>query len=132
MAKKDIHFEIKIDPETMVYFQRAPKALKEAEMKAVEAMGMVWADEAKDITTNEGHIDTGLYVNSIGYSTGSPSKPIHTIEASASETQLITGADVQYAVALEKRYSIMARALDMAQDRMAKVAENQVKNQLNL
>lgn len=132
-SRNGIHFNIDIDRATYNWFnQVAPHKLKEARKNAVKAAGMVWADEAKAITTEEDHIDTGLYVNSIGYSTGSPSSPIYQLEEGASETSLDTGANVVYAAPLEKRFGIMARALDRGKDRMERVAETQVKNTLGL
>lgn len=135
MARRStgLNLEIDVDRATYNWFGRnAPAKLKEARKKAVEAAGMVWADTAKAITTEEDHIDTGLYVNSIGYSTGSPSKPIHDFEETAGATHLDTGADVRYAEPLEKRYGIMSRALDRGKTRMQNVAETQVKNILGL
>jgi len=126
-----LKFEIKLDSNAVDWFTKiAPDKLREARKKAVESAGIVWSDEAKSITREEDHIDTGLYVNSIGYSTGSPSKPIHELEEATNETVLLTGADVEYAATLEKRYGIMARAIDRGKDRMQKVAEEQVKGVL--
>lgn len=134
MAKKgSINVRVTIDPRAMRFFQtEAPHKLNAARKNAVEAAGMVWADEAKDITTVEDHIDTGFYVNSIGYATGTPNNPLYELQQSSNQTVLKIGADVEYAEVLEKRYSIMARALDVAQDRMLRVAETQVKNTLGL
>lgn len=128
----DISFEIKIDNRAMQFFQGAPQKLMQARKKAVEAMGMVWADTAKSITRAENHIDTGLYINSLGYSTGSPSKPLYDLREGRNKTELRTGANVEYAESLEKRYGIMARGLDTGKSRMARVAETQVKNTLGL
>ena len=98
----------------------------------MEAAGMAWADEAKQITRDEDHIDTGLYINSIAVSTGSPSQPIWELQEGANTTTLTAGADVEYAESLEKRYSIFARGLDVGKTRMQRVAETQVKNTLGL
>lgn len=137
MAKKDgIKMDIKVDSRTYDFFQRsAPHKLKQARENAVEACGMVWADESKDITTRENHIVTSLYVNSIGYVTGSPATQadtIHQMESGRDQTTLKTGSSVAYASALEKRYSIMARGLDLSEDRMNKVSAAQVKKALSL
>lgn len=134
MAKKDgIQFNVDIDQNALDFFQReAPQKLVEARTAAVEAMGMVWADRAKRITREEDHIDTGLYVNSIGYSTGSNSEPLYELESGMDKTSLRIGADLSYAGTLEKRYAIFARALDTSEDRMKNVAETQVKNILQL
>lgn len=135
MARRqnDVQFSIEMDRRTFEWFNRtAPSKLKEARNKAVEAAGMVFADTAKAITTEEDHIDTGLYVNSIGYSTGTPSNPIYDMKSGASETNLDIGADVRYAEPLEKRYGIMARGLDRGKERMERVAETQVKRILGL
>jgi Bacteriophage HK97-gp10, putative tail-component len=136
MAKNsgiDIKFDIKLDSRAIRYFQKtAPERLQTAKRRAVEAAGIVWADEAKEITTNENHIDTGLYVNSIGYSTGSPSSPYQETIENGSKTTLKIGANVEYAGHLERRYGIFARAIDLGQSRMNKVAQTQVKNTLGL
>lgn len=135
MAKKNpgINMKFELSPELLRYFQKnAPAKLADARKRAVEAAGMVWADEAKQITTDEDHIDTGLYVNSIGYATGSPADPLYELQDDASEARLTIGADVAYAQVLEKRYAIFARALDVGESRMRTVAETQIKNTLNL
>lgn len=133
MAKDGIKIQIKLDARALRFFQtEAPQKLNEARKKAVEAAGVAWADEAKGITRAEDHIDTGLYINSIGYSTGAPSNPLYELQEGANQTTLKIGADVEYAEVLEKRYSIMARGLDVGQGRMRQVAETQVKNTLGL
>lgn len=134
MAKKKngINISVTIDQRALNFFQRkAPQRLQEAKKNVVTSAGMVWADEAKGITRAEDHIDTGFYVNSIGYSTGSPSNPLYDLQEGP-KTVLKIGADVEYAESLEKRYSIMARGLDVAEDRMLRVAETQVKRTLGL
>lgn len=132
MANNNIKIDVTISAGALNFFQRNPRKLQEARKNVVEAAGMVWADEAKSITRAEDHIDTGLYINSIGYSTGSPSSPLYELNEGAKETVLQIGADVEYAIHLEKNYSIMARALDVAEPRMKRVAETQVKNTLGL
>lgn len=137
MAKKDnLSIKIELDSRARNFFERqAPQRLTEARKNAVEACGKVWADEAKDITTNENHIVTGLYVNSIGYVTGSPASQadvVHQLQQSSDKTVLTTGSAVDYAATLEKRYAIMARALDVSEQRMNTVANAQVKKALKL
>ena len=124
---------VEIDRRALNWFQReAPQKLSRAREKAVEASGMVWADRAKGITRSEDHIDTGLYINSIGYSTGSPSQPLYELDNGRNKTVLKIGADVEYAASLEKRYAIFARALDSSKTRIQNVAATQVKNTLGL
>ena len=132
MADK-INFNIKIDRRALDFFQRqAPQKLSQAREKAVTAAGMAWSDQAKSITRAEDHIDTGLYINSIGYSTGSPSSPLYEMDHGRTKTTLRIGADVEYAQSLEKRYAIFARSLDLGSNRMKQVAETQIKNTLGL
>jgi hypothetical protein len=130
----DINIHFKIDSKALDYFQRElPNKLVEARKNAVTAAGMVWADEAKLITRNEGHIKTGLYVNSIGYKTGSPATDddvIYDLSQNGSKTILKTGSNVAYAGRLEKLYNILARALDTSENRMKKVAIAQIKDTL--
>jgi hypothetical protein len=133
MPNDGLSISIKLDQKALNWFQtRAPQKLDEARKRAVEAAGMVWADEAKGITRAEDHIDTGLYINSIGYSTGTPSDPMWELKEGTGSTTLTVGADVEYAETLEKRYSIFMRGLDVAKTRMQRVAETQVKNTLGL
>lgn len=129
-----MNFNLKIDKKTAKYFQKTmPHKLTEAKNRAVEAMGKVWADETKELTRNEGHIQTGLYVNSIGYNTGSPASDgdvIHKIVDKNGKTILETGSNVAYAGYLEKKYNLMARGLDVSSERMQKVAKTQIKDTL--
>jgi len=130
VAKSDVKFEFKLDSRALNYLQRQfPERLTKARSKAVEAAGMVWSDEAKKITQSENHIKTGLFVNSIGYNSGAPAgggDTIHELTETANMSKLSIGSAVSYASALEKRYSIMARAKDQSQERMAQVARTQV------
>jgi hypothetical protein len=127
---------LKIDKKTERYFSKTmPEQLKKAKENAVEAMGKVWADDAKMITRDEGHVDTGLYVNSIGYTSGSPATAgdiIHDVVKSKDKIILKTGSNVAYAGHLEKQYGIMAEALDTSQKRMSDVAKTQIKKTLGL
>lgn len=129
-----MNFNLKIDKKTAKYFQKTmPHKLTEAKNRAVEAMGKVWADETKELTRNEGHIQTGLYVNSIGYNSGSPASDgdvIHKIVDQNGKTILETGSNVAYAGFLEKKYNLMARGLDVSSERMQKVAKTQIKDTL--
>lgn len=141
MAKPDLTFQVKMDKKAVEYFQKeAPEKLKLARRRAVEAAGMVWADEAKQITRDDDHILTSLYINSIGYVTSVPGKEpgrqagegdvIHELMEETDRTILKTGSAVAYAGHLEKKYNIMARALDTSQDRMQKVAQTQIQQTL--
>ncbi|WP_248498719.1 hypothetical protein, partial [Staphylococcus aureus] len=90
-------------------------------------------DQAKLITRAEGHIDTGLYINSIGYVTGNPATSddvLYNLQHSGQLTRLEIGSNVHYAESLEKRYNIFGNALDSALPRMQSVAEFQVKKTL--
>lgn len=132
----DTKINMKIDKRTEKWFRKtAPEKLNAAKKKAVEAAGMVWADQAKEITQSEGHIDTSLYVNSIGYKTGSPATEadvIHEIVDQHGKTVLRIGSNVAYASHLEKRFNIMADALDQSKERMVKVSQEQIKRTLGL
>jgi len=121
----EIQLSIRFDKQMTSFFEKQTK-LNLASAKVVEACGKVWADEAKSITRIEDHVDTGLYINSIGYSTGEPSNPLYELETQTNRSILTIGADVEYAEALEKRFSIFARALDIAKPRMEKVSATQI------
>ncbi|MFI8709944.1 hypothetical protein ACIGHG_23530 [Bacillus sp. NPDC077411] len=136
-----INIKVCLDPQARQFAQQIPGKLKEARKNAVEAAGRVWADEAKVITQEDDHIDTSLYINSIGYLTTIPytnksgkgervateADVVHELTESTTSTKLETGSDVTYAAPLEARYNIMARALDRAEPRMQQVAETQVR-----
>ena len=134
MAKQMSGFEMNIDSTLEQYLKKAgPEQLREARKQAVIAMGMAWADQAKLITRAEGHIDTGLYINSIGYVTGNPATSddaLFELYDTAALTRLEVGSNVHYAEYLEKRYNIFGNALDSGLPRMQRVAEFQVKKTL--
>lgn len=145
MAKSDITFQVQMDKKTVDYFkQTAPEKLQLARKRAVDAAGIVWADTAKEITRDDNHIDTSLYINSIGHLTDIPptnksGKPgrkateadvTYEIEESTDKTILTIGSAVSYAAHLEKKYNIMARALDTGQGRMKELAEIQIQQTL--
>lgn len=145
MAKKDgMKFDIKISQD--LYEWADPDKLREARKAAVTAASMVWADETKELTRRENHIDTSLYVNSIGYVTNFPetnksgagsrqateADVINELEEDARSTTLHIGSAVEYAIHLEKRYALMARGLDIAKPRMQRVSDYQVKKTLGL
>lgn len=134
IAKENVRFEVELDKRARVFFERFPARMEKAKREVVEAAGMAWADETKSITREENHIDTGLYINSIGYSTGSPSDPQWEVSKRGGATQLVagTGSSVTYAAALEKRYALMARGLDRAKPRMQKVVDAVIKKNLEL
>ncbi|USK72678.1 hypothetical protein [Peribacillus asahii] len=133
MANRDIQASMTISREAYDWFLvHAPQKLTEARENAIKAMGMVWADEAKEITREDNHIDTSLYINSIGYNTGSPSRPLYQINEGRTKTELEIGADISYASSLEQRYNIFARGLDRSNSRMERVATTQVQRTLEL
>ena len=139
-------FDLKLDPKALEFKNSHPELLKEARRKAVEAAGMVWADETKQVTMEDDHIDTSLYINSIGYVTNYPEHNhtgkgkrhatqedvVYELTETSDSTTLSIGSNVSYAAVLEKRYNIMARGLDRARPRMEKVSDFQVKKTLNL
>ena len=138
MAKEpSMTMVINVDEEAYIWGN--PEKGKEARLKAVEAAGMVWADETKELVQAEDHIDTSLYINSIGYVTEYPDDPngsgkihagqddvIYEVEEEDDLTRLRIGSAVSYAEHLEKRYSLMARGLDIAKPRMRKVSKYQI------
>jgi adenylate kinase len=136
MAKKDIQFKVNIDAETLNFFKSVmPERLQRARKAAVETAGMIWADAAKEITRSEDHVDTSLYINSIGYVTGEPaseSDVIHELDEQTDSTVLRIGSSVDYAAVLEKRYAIMARGIDAATPRIRANVWRQVKKELKI
>lgn len=145
MAKSDITFQVQMDKKTVDYFkQTAPEKLQLARRRAVEAAGMAWADTAKEITRDDNHIDTSLYINSIGHVTDIPptnksGKPgrnamegdvIYELNEGEDRTILVIGSAVSYATHLEKKYNIFGRALDTAKGRMESVSQTQIQQTL--
>lgn len=129
MARKDINLKLTLDKQVISYFKNFPNELDQARKNALDAAGKVWADGAKSITRADGHVDTSLYINSIGYNSGSPaseSDVFNEYEEQGSKATLKIGSHVKYAGALEKRYNIMARAIDTSEDRMNRVATAQL------
>lgn len=134
MAKQDVRFEVTLDKRAATFFTRFPARLEQTKKEVVETAGKIWADETKAITREENHIDTSLYINSIGYATGSPSDPQWDLKNRGGKTELTagTGSSVTYAAALEKRYGLMARGLDRATPRIKKVVETVINRNLEL
>ncbi|TWT04606.1 hypothetical protein [Planomicrobium sp. CPCC 101079] len=136
MANGSLNFNFQIDQSIIQNF--TDSKMRDAREKAVEAAGMVWADETKEIVREDDHIDTGLFVNSIGYITrigtvqATEADVVNEIASNRDTTTLKIGSAVAYAAPLEKKYNIMARGLDRAQTRMNQVAEHQLKSRLGL
>lgn len=136
MAKKTkINFSL--DREAENFLKNLESKLPEAREKALEAAGIAWADEAKMIARRDQHIETGTYVNSIGYVTdfsgpkgAEAGTPIHEITLEGEKTNLEIGSAVVYAGSLEKQFNIMGAALDSSLERMQTVANEQIKRVL--
>lgn len=139
MAKKSA-VTFTFDKNTMNWINGLQKDVERASADAVEAMGMVWADNAKLLTRNDKHIDTGAYVNSIAYATSFPGKSgmvevgpvINEKKALAMIQQLTLGSGVSYAVYLEKRYNLFARSLDASLSEMRRVGTEVFKRSLGV
>lgn len=144
MANGSMNFNFQVDPALADRF--SDEQMKAARKRAVEAAGMVWADETKEVVREDDHIDTSLYINSIGYLTDIAHDPssekgkaqateadvIHEITEEENRTILKIGSAVSYAEILEKRYNLMARGLDRAEPRMKLVADTQIKRSLGI
>lgn len=136
MASGALNFHFQMDQNILRNFDDTQ--MKAARERAVEAAGMVWADETKEIVREDNHIDTGLFVNSIGYVTTGGTVPatasdvVNEMTSERDKTTLKIGSSVVYAAPLEKKYNIMARGLDRAQERMQRVADTQLKRDLRL
>lgn len=140
MAEGAMNFEFKMPKDLAGQFSE--KNMKMARQKAVEAAGMVWADETKEIVLEDDHIDTSLFINSIGYVTNVSGKKdgpkateadvVYEMVDENEQTTLKIGSSVPYAPVLEKKYNVMARGLDRAQDRMNRVGDQQIKRILGI
>lgn len=123
-----------IDKDMENFFKKNPTTWQKARERTVEAMGRVWADQSKQITRDDHHIDTGAYINSIGYPTSyvgpngqEVGRIIHDSQSEGNKSSIKMGSGVVYAQYLEKRYNIFARGLDAALDDMATVGYNYLK-----
>ncbi|MBD8013888.1 hypothetical protein [Planococcus wigleyi] len=136
MASGALNFHFQMDQNILRNFDDTQ--MKAARERAVEAAGLAWADETKEIVREDNHIDTGLFVNSIGYVTTGGTVPatasdvVNEMTSERDKTTLKIGSSVVYAAPLEKKYNIMARGLDRAQERMQRVADTQLKRDLRL
>lgn len=130
--------EFKIDKKAKRYFKKElPNRIAKARKNMVAVAGKVWTDESKRITRDDGHIQTGLYVNSIGERTSysgskesvSPSDEdiINETTEDTNSATLSIGSNVAYAQKLEKQYNIMGRVLSQSEQRMLNVANTQAK-----
>lgn len=139
MAKKSM-VAFGFDEEARKWMNNLEKNVQKASNDAVEAMGMVWSDNAKLMTRNDQHIDTGAYVNSIAYATSFPGKDggfavgavINEKKALHMMEQITLGSGVSYAVYLEKRYNIFARSLDASMAEMKRVGIEVFKRSLGV
>lgn len=139
-----MQFNINLDKKALDFKNKNPELLKEARKRAVEAAGMVWADSTKRVTQEDDHIDTSLYINSIGYVTNFPEQNksgqgkraatqqdvVYELTETPDTTTLEIGSNVEYAALLEKKYNLMARGLDRARPRMETVANFQIQKTL--
>ncbi|MFC0275587.1 hypothetical protein ACFFH2_02575 [Enterococcus devriesei] len=101
------------------------KTMKEARKALVTGMANEWAKATKEVTSDDHHIDTAAYINSIGFEThylgprGQDVGPIiNELEETGTKTTLRTGSGVHYAIFLEGSYNIYARGLENGMDRM--------------
>ena len=109
--------------------KKAPKIVKTAIMKWLLSASIAPEREAKLITTKDEHVITWRYRASINLNQvdwlprqtvpGTESNDwIH--EESLETLSLKFWTNVEYAESLEKKYSILARALDMSKSKMQK------------
>lgn len=137
-----MRIKLKMDRGLVRFRDRLPKVIEESNEEILKACGMVWSDEAKEVTQQDNHIDTGLYINSIGYLTSLPARKegpaatgadvINEYEKIPNGGRLTIGSNVAYASILEKRYNIMARGLDNSQGRFNTVTNAILKKNLDL
>lgn len=116
------------------------KQLKQARKASVEVAREPFAGEAKRITADEDHVDSSRYINSISVLTDFPatnktgrgkiapssSDIVNILKESRDTTELETGTAVDYGHHVERRYNIIARALDNAEPDMHNVASKEI------
>lgn len=112
----------------LVYVQNAAflPQLKKAVTHALESAGLAFELTAKQMITDENHIVTGRYRNSINSQTNDGHH-----EMTNDGMTLETGTNVEYAIHLEKRYAMLARAQEAAKrsmlDQFQKTLQNYLK-----
>lgn len=88
---------------------RFKPALRGAIKESLRQTGMIFAEVAKRLTTDEGHVVTGRYRGSIGNSKTTDG----VFMFSQNDTVLDVGTNVPYSEILEGKYSLLARSVDM-------------------
>lgn len=119
MAKVFAKIDIKFDPRIVRDMQEWIKAW-------VEWMALAFERTAKILTTEEEHVVTGRYRASINLNsddwfprdTVNETQSWDGIHNFVGNTMVQVWTNVEYAIHLEKRYGILARAMDMSKSEM--------------
>jgi len=100
---------------TVAIMQMNPRfkpALKGAMRETLKTVGIAYREKAKRLTTDEGHVVTGRFRNSIGNMKSNDG----IFEFSKNNKYLDVGTNVPYSILLESRYSLLVRSLDLTVD----------------
>jgi hypothetical protein len=141
MANNRWSVNVNISPELRKRFNKVPGHLQKVRKAAVEAAGDVFINNTKQMVQAEDHVDTALFINSIGklsdypavYKTGrrgraaTASDVIYQLEETNSKTRLSVGSRVPYAGILEAKYNMFARSADQSMDGMVKAVDRVIK-----
>lgn len=122
MAKVYASMDIKFAAKIWEQMQEGIKAW-------IEWMALAFERNAKVITTEENHVVTGRFRASInlntedwiGRDTSSETQSWDWIHKFVNTSTIQVGTNVEYAVSLEKRYWILARAMDMSKEDMKNI-----------
>lgn len=87
---------------------RFKPAMKGAIRETLKTVGFAYRDQAKRLTTDEGHVVTGRYRSSIGNMKSNDG----IFKFGKDDKYLDVGTNVPYSIYLEGRYSLLARAVD--------------------
>lgn len=132
MAKKGV-----VGRAIFIANSRFKSKMKEAIKYSLERSAFAFEIAAKRLITEDNHIITGRYRASINLNSadglphtgsGKKSDGIHKFRRNGMALEV--GTNVEYAIYLEKRYNIFARAQDESRDIMIKEFENALSSQL--
>ena len=118
--------------------KKVTRSHEKAMTKGLEMSMFVWETGTKILITTENHVVTGRYRASVnrnrsdGMQHGSESqfsKGGDGIHRKVSYKEFTGGSNVEYALDLEKRFGLFARALDKERERMIKLfTQTYIKN----
>lgn len=134
MPKGAWSVDVNISGQLRKRMRKIPGALDQMKQNAVEAAADVFIMNTKEMVQREDHVDTALFINSIGklsdypgvYKTGRRGRAatafdvVYNLNKEGGKVTLEVGTNVPYAGILERRFSIFARSADQSMQGMNK------------